>query len=493
MKIKNIIFSIMALCLTLPSSAQKWDAAWGGSAEALAGTGEYLPFWARTGHDGIYPYSTSGVLTFGADVGYGNKDGWNFGAGTNLVGAVAAATPVSARGAYGIVDRLYLSGSWKMLHLDIGMKPRERELSDVSISGGNVMYSRNARNIPGINAWSDWIYLEKGHWVAVKGNIAHYQMIDNRYVDRAMLHNKALSMKVALGRKVDLTLGFEHWAQWGGNSPKHGSQPASFEDYFRIFMASSGGSDATVSDQINVLGNHLGKEYVRIDWKADDFTLTGQYDKPFEDGSGMRFQNAPDGIWSLQFSSNKSESWITDVVYEFISTTWQSGPLHDRPATEEEKVEQDPNDPYYGKIVLRGCDNYFGNGEYKSGWTNYNRVIGCPLLLPSLPGDDGVTMSMASTRVRAHHIGVKGVAFEKVPYRLLATYSRNYGKYHQGETSFFASTPQQLSLGLEAEFGRRMFDLPIGFAVGVYGDFGELYQDSVGLTLRFFYGDGRKF
>ncbi len=493
MKMKRLIFSIAALLMLLPASAQKWAVDWGGSANALVGTGEYLPFWARTGHDGIMPYSSSGVLTFGADVEYGDKDGWNFEAGTNLIGALASATPVSQRGDYGLVDRLYLSGSWKMLHLDFGMKPRERTLSDASVSGGNVMYSRNARNIPGINAWSDWIYFEKGHWVGVKGNIAHYQMIDNRYVDGAMLHNKALAFKFALGRKVDFSVGFEHWAQWGGVSPIHGKQPATFNDYFIVFLAHKGGEDATKSDQINVLGNHLGKEYFRLDWRAEKFTLTAQYDKPFEDGSGMRFKNAPDGIWSLQCSLNDRDAWITDVVYEFISTTWQSGPAHDRPATEEEKAEQDPSEPTYGKVVLGGCDNYFANGEYRSGWTNYNRIIGCPLLLPHAPGADGVTTGMASTRIRAHHLGLKGVAFNKIPYKFLATYSRNYGKYNQGDKSFFAARPQQLSMALELEFGQRMFDLPIGFAVGAYGDVGSVYQDSVGLTLRFIYGEGRRF
>ncbi len=490
---KKIITAIIALALAVPAEAQKWDVQWGGSANALAGTGTYLPFWARTGHDGIMPYSTSGVVTLGADVAYGKKEGWNFEAGTNLVGALAAKTPTSQNVAYGLVDRLYVSGSWRMLHIDLGMKPRERELEDISISGGNVMYSRNARNIPGINAWSDWIYFEKGHWFGIKGNIAHYQMIDNRYVKGAMLHNKALSAKIALGRKVDLTVGFEHWAQWGGDSPKYGRQPTSFGDFWRIFMAGSGGEDATLSDQINVLGNHLGKEYVRIDWRAEKFTLTAQYDKPFEDGSGMKFRNAPDGIWSLQCSFNNRDAWLTDVIYEFISTTWQSGTVHDRPATEEEMAKQDPNSHYYGKVVIGGCDNYFSNSEYNSGWTNYNRVIGCPLLIPNMPGEDGVTRGMASTRVRAHHVGLKGVAFEKVPYKFLATYSRNYGKYHQGDKSFFADRPQQVSLALEAEFGRMLPKLPINLAAGIYGDFGKLYQNSVGLTLRFIYGDSRRF
>ncbi len=493
MKMRYLIIAIIAVASAVPAGAQKWDLDWGGSAGVHLGSKDYLPFWARTGQDGTLPYHTAEFVTAGIDVSRGDDEGWKFEAGTNLVGGVEEPRYMKAR-AYGLVDRLYVSGSWKMLHLDLGMKPRARELTDISISGGNVIYSRNARNIPGINAWTDWIYFEKGHWFGIKGNLAHYQMIDNRYVKGAMLHNKALSMKVALGRKVDFSFGFEHWAQWGGDSPAYGEQPVSFRDFTRIFLAQKGGDGATASDRINVLGNHLGREYFRVDWRAEKFTLTAQYDKPFEDGSGMRFQNAPDGIWSLQCLFNDREAWVTDVIYEFISTTWQSGTVHDRPATEEEMAKQDPSEPTYGRVVVGGCDNYFANGEYKSGWTNYNRVIGCPLIIPSLPDSDGVTMGIASTRVRGHHIGLKGLAFDLMPYRFLATYTRNYGTYHQSESSVFAKKPQQLSLALEVEFGQRFWPgLPLKVIVGAYGDAGDLYRDSVGATLKIVWGNQREF
>ena len=95
--------------------------------------------------------------------------------------------------------------------------------------------------------------------------------------------------------------------------------------------------------------------------------------------------------------------------------------------------------------------------------------------------------------MRGHHFGLKGVAFKKIPYKFLATYTQNYGNYKQQETSPFAKTPKQLSLALELEFGEKLLDLPIRFSAGAYADFGELYQNSAGLTLRFFYGDSCRF
>jgi hypothetical protein len=61
--------------------------------------------------------------------------------------------------------------------------------------------------------------------------------------------------------------------------------------------------------------------------------------------------------------------------------------------------------------------------------------------------------------------------------------------YRQAETSFFAQTPWQLSLALEIEFSRSITNLPLNLAVGVYGDFGQVYQNSTGLTLRISYKD----
>jgi hypothetical protein len=62
--------------------------------------------------------------------------------------------------------------------------------------------------------------------------------------------------------------------------------------------------------------------------------------------------------------------------------------------------------------------------------------------------------------------------------------------YHQGAESFFASTPWQLSLGLDAELTPSLTNLPVSFNLGVYGDFGKVYQNSAGFTVKITYGGG---
>ena len=486
MNMKKYIFSLIFLFSSLAVYAQGWNVSWNAEADFLGGTGEYLPFWARTGRNGIVPYSSSALAIGGADVEYKASNGIYFQTGTNLVGSLESKNPIHQGRVNGIVDRLYVSGGWKMLHLDVGMKPLRSELGYLSISGGDILWSGNARNMPGIRGWSDWIYFEKGHWLGIKGDVAHYQTIDTRYVQGTKIHYKSFAVKLAAGRKVDLMVGVHHWAQWAGVSPSQGQQPATFNDFLRVLFVQSGGEDATVSDQQNVLGNHLGREYFRVDWRADRFTMNLQYDMPFEDNGGIkRLQNFPDGVWSLKFSFADRKAFVTDVVGEFINTTWQAGPLHDRPATEEEMKHQNPESPWYGIFTLGGCDNYFMNGTYRSGWTHYGRVIGLPLILAYAPDANGIVNGIANNRIRAYHIGFHGNAFKDIPYTLKTTFSSNWGTYHIGEDHFFYTKPWQLSMALEFEFGR--------YAVGAYGDIGKVYQNSAGLTFRVAYKDSKRF
>jgi hypothetical protein len=256
----------------------------------------------------------------------------------------------------------------------------------------------------------------------------------------------------------------------------------------KIFFAKRGDASDSWSDQNNVFGNHLGREWARLVWRAKPFTMTVQYDKPFEDNSGMIFQNFPDGVWTLQLALNNRKAFVTDITYEFINTTWQSGDRHDRPATEEELKRQDPSDPFYGKIVLGGCDNYFGNSPYSSGWTHHGRTIGLPLILPAMPAD-GVVPMISNTRVRGHHLAISGMVARKVPYRFKATYTDNFGTYGKP----YAGVPWQLSLALEADATKQATSLPVSFSVGVYGDVGKLYPNSVGLTLRISYDGFHRF
>ena len=486
---KSIV--IILLAISWVCNAREWTAGWGATARFAGSTGTYMPFWARTGEDGTLPVTSSGLLRAGAKMSYKDDKDFFFDTGLAFAGAVALPSPLNDSPAYGMIDRLYVSGGWKMLRLDLGWVPRRGELGGMSVTGGDFMFSGNARTMPGVNLSSDWIYFESGRWVGVRGNFSHYWMTDNRYMMESMLHDKSLNVKVALGRKVDLVLGFHHYAQWGGHDRDMIPQPHSFSDYVRVLFAQRGGEDALKTDQLNVLGNHLGREWVRVVWRASGFDMTFQYDKPFEDDSGRRFRNFPDGVWTLQFVLKDRDGWISDVTCEVINTTWQSGDLHDRPATEEEMKGQDKDDPYYGKVVLGGRDDYFNNHVYRSGWTNFGRIMGLPLILPGIPGADGYVSRIVNNRVRGYHLGLEGLISRRLPYRFKATYTENFGCYSQAHYSAFAFAPWQLSLAFETDLPDLTPRLPVVFSAGAYADFGKVYQNGAGLTLCVSFRDSR--
>lgn len=434
-----------------------------------------LPFWAVTNRNGIVPESNGGLLSLGLFSDFNPKHKIQFAYG------VAAAGIISRTDRTLLLDQLYISTKWEKIRLDIGMIHPDTEYGGLSSTNGNIVYSNNSRTLPGYNLRTDFISLPytKGI-VAFKFNWADYMMIDDRYVDHTRLHNKSFFVKVTPLKRLDVIIGLEHWAQWGGNSPLLGKQPSSFKDYLRIVTAQGGGEGASESDVINVLGNHLGAEHLKIIYRANKFTLSFYYDIPFEDRSGLKFRNAPDGIYGIYLKTNKNKQWITDVLYELTYTKCQSGPRHDRPATPEEMEKQDPDSWSYGRIILGGNDNYFNNGEYKSGWTYYGKTIGTPFITPAVRNEEGLVLGVYNNRILAHHFGLKGCAFQKLPYKALFSYSLNYGRY---SSKFPDGCRQQFSFGLETSIPK-IPHFPFRIEAGIFGDAGELLPDTYGLTVK---------
>ena len=501
MKKALIAVLTMVTAGVLLAEGQTCDIRWDASLYGAGATSEALPFWAVTGKNGVFPDSRSAFVVAGADLVYETAPGVDIYAGMKFSGFFTPAAfsgvnsspvikgflPSERNGSVAwnaVLNELYVGAGWKMLRLDLGIADREPEYGGLSLTGGDIVWSGNSRSMPGYNLQVNYFEVPGTRGIfSVKANYADYKMIDDRYVDGPMLHNKSLFFKFRLFPRLHLQLGLEQWSMWGGISPVNGPQPATFNDYLRVVCGMRGGSDATESDQVNVLGDHRGRELIRLDWEGDAFTVSFAHDIPFEDGSGMGFQNFPDGVNTLFFSFKDRKKWVADILYEFVYTKWQSGPYHDTGADPDRQDEE--------WHVLGGCDNYFNNGEYKSGWTCFGRTAGLPLFTPVPVSEDGTVLGICNNRVVAHHLGIGGMLGTKVPYRLKATYSRNYGLYYQtlpespgSERYFFDSVPWQLSLALELDIPRFVRNLPVSLSIGAYGDIGELYEDSFGLILK---------
>lgn len=464
---------LILVIITLPLAAQKREMEYAVQLDSYIGRGGILPFWMGKDQWGAVPERTGGVLKVGLFSGFREDRKIQMAYGFSGVG-------IGEEGNSRVwVDELYASARWKRLRLDIGMIHPDIEYNGVSSTNGNIVESANARVHPGYNLRSEFIpFPFIGKVLAFRFSYGDYRMIGDRYVDQVCLHHKSLFLKISPHPRWELIVGLEHFAQWGGISPELGKQPSSFKDYLRIVAGSEGGSDASGSAQNNALGNHLGREHLRINYKGDRYTLTFYHDIPFEDGSGTDFRSFPDGIYALYYGAKDRSGWCTDVIYEFLYTKYQSGPYHDRPATPAEMEKQDPDAPGYGWKKVGGRDDYFFHSEYKSGWTTDGRTVGTPFLLPNGKNKEGVVIGMYNNRVIAHYLGIRGKIAGKVSYLGRFSYSWNYGRYREP----FERVKQQCSWGIEVGIpGKR---LPFKLEAGIYGDEGKLLEENVGVMVR---------
>ena len=124
-------------------------------------------------------------------------------------------------------------------------------------------------------------------------------MIDDRYAgNRTRLHHKMLDIRFTIIPQLSIEAGLDHYAQWGGETEKDGKLPTSFKDYARVVLIKAGGGDAP-ENEINKLGNHIGNEFLKIRYNNERWGAEFYYDHIFEDGSGEKFRNRPDGLYGL--------------------------------------------------------------------------------------------------------------------------------------------------------------------------------------------------
>ena len=92
------------------------------------------------------------------------------------------------------------------------------------------------------------------------------------------------------------------------------------------------------------------------------------------------------------------------------------------------------------------------------------------------PGLSGNITRIINNRVIAHHVGMKGMAWQTTPYKLMLSYSRNYGTYGS------PMKKNQLSGALEVTLPFK--NLPFTVETGIYGDLGDLFKDNFGFTIK---------
>ncbi len=412
----------LILC-TVQISAQEVEFSGGVEVMGILGSQEGLPFWFYTEtNTATGTFSNASTVVF-AKATYSLSENAQLETGMSAFFRDEVPTPFQR-------NNLYASFKNNAIKITAGARKQNEEAYGLSMTNKNVIWNNNARAIPGILIEAN-NPLKISNVFSVDWGIGNYFLNDTRYVSNVMVHYKRLSISAKINEKNKITARLQHVAQWGGTSPDFGKLPQDFSAFVSVFFAKK---TTAPGENINALGNHIGSILVDYEFetKIGDFSM--YYDHLFEDGSGTRYANFPDGLWGVIYTP-KNKNIIMHLLYEFATTLDQSG-----------------------TTGVSGFDNYFSNNLYRSGWTYEQTIIGLPFILVDKNLEiTNLTSPIVSNRVQVHHIGINGM-YKALNWKVKSTFATHYGTYRQP----FA-TPQKVwsnALWIQYEFkkyGKALF------------------------------------
>jgi hypothetical protein len=399
---------------------------------ASAASGDYTPFWLVSNRNGMVPLEAGNAyLSAGAFYSQQFRNGIKWNAGADMA-------VVAPRYRNVMIRQLYAEVAYRPFLLTVGSKEQYRSLWDKELSSGDMVSSANARPIPEIRISIPGftpVPLTGGR-LHIKGDFSAGRFFDTGYLNRftensrsvyvkdVLWHYKSLYFRIAPNEyeyfPFSLDIGLQHGAQWGGEStnPRIGVQPHSLSDFVRVVMGREGGKGSTVSDSINVLGNHFGSYDFKLAYKGEKWSLAAYHQRYFDDKSGTIFGNGWDGLWGVQLDMPEV-AWLQKILVECLDTRNQTGPFH--------FIDFD-HEKHPGKGG--GGDNYYNNGEYTTGLSYFNRGIGSPLLPSPEYNTDGA-VGFKHTRIYAWHLGLSGKLSPLVDYRILITQMESWGQHYR--------------------------------------------------------------
>ena len=357
------------------------------------------PFWLHTNQRGRIDELTnfSGLISTNAFYKFSENSNLEFGLGALYQDGYTDKLQL---------DEAYLAFNNSWLGIVAGRKQRKELYRGLSATNQSILWSLNARPLPGIRLFTTRpIFFKNNRGLGFQASLEEYLMDDERFVENTRLHHKSFHLVYKSSPKFQISAGLRHFVQWGGTHPEFGDLSSDFEAYTRAVTGRGAGEDTGdgISEQeINGLGNHLGSYEINIKTILAGYNVELIYNHLFEDGSGSLLRNTPDGRYGIFIEDPLAplDSWIQAVMYEFYYTKNQS---KNTPTTD-------------------GQDNYFNNNLYRSGWTYESRVLGLPFITT---GPDRFRIN--NNKIIAHHLGIGGMAFRKVPYRFLGSFRKNYG------------------------------------------------------------------
>lgn len=472
MKSRTLLI-VLLLCTSVTARELSWDwwptairdsvpagqdtLRWCGGLSGVASSGTYAPFWLVNNTNGDISASPfSGNLTAGIyKKAVHPERWWDYDFGIQMTGRIDH--PVHATGYFNL---LYAHVRLYIVDITAGIKPMIYETQDTALTMGSMVLSGNSQPLPHVTIGFDQYIPFPGcyGYFEVKGGITHAWMADNVYMKGSYLHHKFAAIRFGGRLPVNISYEFHHAAQWGGISPVYGDIGSDWTAFRNVLLAHGGG--VMRNDQQNAQGNHVGSQQLMLTGKGKGWELDLYWQNFFEDnfafiGDG---QNISDGLWGICM---KQTRWpfIQGVTYEFMNTTDQSGPWHDRDG-----------------LCYAGNDSYYRNSVFLNGWNYFYRSMGTPFITSPMYNTDGVIYTHNS-RVRVHHLGIRGDIYG-FQYRIKASYARNYGndptsrKLLSTNTALLAEVTKHVPQAWGLDFGLRLA-----------ADFGSQFGNSFGAQI----------
>ncbi len=425
-RLLSIAFVFLSVCAYAQSNDWRYEVESG----LTVATGEHTPFWLVNGKYGLSSIErNNGYVRAGVSQHRVFSPRWSYKWEVELAAAHRFTSSF-------IVQQAYLDVRYRFLELSVGSKERFSELKNDALSSGGLILSTHARPVPQVRfALPEFVPLfGRDSWLHVKGHVAYGRFTDDgfqkeftqgkqKYTQNALYHSKALFLKIA-NRKIpfSFTAGLEMVSQFGGEcyypNGKVQSTPHKFIDFFKILIPSSGDSGASMSDQINILGNHLGSYHLAMEYRSPTWDAKVYWEHPFDDPSGMEtgYGMWEDCIVGVELTLPKNR-FIESLVVEYLYTKDQCGAFHFM----NNGGSIDWGDNY------TGADNYYNNGQY-TGWAHWGMALGNPLLTSPIYNRNN-SLDFLNNRVEGFHVGWNGEPFQGLRYRVLFSTSRNWGTY----------------------------------------------------------------
>lgn len=413
----------MSIHATSPSDSIRYC----GELRATFSGGENTPFWLMNNLQGLgSPEKNNGYIRGAMFKDLDKDKRFSWGAGVDLVGGWRQTSDFS-------IHQLYGEIKYRSVDFLIGSKEIWGDYNNPRLSSGGLLYSGNAMPVPqiriGIFDYAPF-WGTKG-WFSMKGYIAYGFFTDSswqkswaapesKYNIDVLYHSKGLWIKGGNTEKFPLEaeVGIEMATQFGGKAFENGkviNLKPSFKDWLKAFFPTQENMESLKGETSSIMGNMLGQYTIALSWQPhSDWSVRGYYEHYFEDQSQMTFEYGwKDGLWGIDVELPRNPV-VSEVVYEYLRTKDQTGAVYN---------DKSPNLPEQ----VSGRDDYYNHMLY-SGWQHWGMGIGNPLIISPIYNNDHL-IRFSCNRIIAHHFAIAGQPSPSIDYRILASYSRNWGTY----------------------------------------------------------------